>query len=140
MAKRKGFDVIEDAHELAQHNYHHAYWVNRVISYTYATWMAEKKLSLIILPILIVMWVAVVSNLISQTSNEASFWEILFDFRDSASTSRFISFLFLVFYTTITIIASIQTLFMKRPSPTEQTKKKETKKKHPKRRKDYGRN
>jgi len=140
MAKGKGFDVIEDAHELAQHNFHSSYWINRVTSYTYATWMAEKKLSLIILPFLIITWILVVLSLISQTSNEASFWEILFDFRDSASTSRFVSFLFLIFYTIITLVASLQTLFMKRPALNEQIVKKEPKKKYPKRRKDYGRN
>jgi len=141
MAKRRGFDVIEDAHELAQHNYHHPYWVNRVTSYTYATWMAEKKLSMIIIPFLIITWILVIKTL---ASGERGFWNELFDFSDAASTYRFALFLFLIFYTAVTLIASFQVLVDRIQKPIEQPeqneKKKEKKKKNPKRRKDYGRN
>ena len=139
MAKGKGFDVISEAHERAQHNINPHYWVNRVTHFTYASWMAEKKLSLMILPFLIITWIIVISNLTGGESNDNNFWKTLFDFSDAASTNRFVLFLFLVFYTIITLIASFQVVFSRFQKSMEQTERKEKrKKKHPKRRKDYG--
>ena len=133
MAKRKGLDVIEDAHEQARHNFHSSYWLNRVTSYTYATWMAQKKLSPLVLPILLAAWIGVISAL----TGKGAIWKALFIFRSAESTYRFVSFLLLLFYTMINIIAAYQVIFTKRQKPVRQMERKEAKKRQPKRRKDY---
>ena len=137
MGKRKGFDIIEDAHELAQHNYGHPYWVNRVTSYTYATWMAEKKISVFMLPFVIFTWIFLFRFLSDASAEGTSVWKVIFNFSDSASTAWFVSLLYLIFYTLITTIAAVQTLTRKPPPKIEIPKEK--RKKYPKRRKDYGR-
>ena len=44
MGKGKGFDPLADAQEVAEHNINPYYWINRVTSFTFARWMAEKRL------------------------------------------------------------------------------------------------
>ena len=43
--KNRGFDVIAEAHERANHNINPYYWINRVTSHQVAQWRVRKMLS-----------------------------------------------------------------------------------------------
>ncbi len=140
MSKRKGFDPIADANELSQHNFHSAYWINRVTSYTYATWMANKRLAIFVFPFYIIVWYLLLKNSTETASEKhTNILKIWFDFSNSASLEFLVQLLFLFFYTVILVMMVIQTVLAKKPVPEESENKKEEKKKQPKRRKDYGR-
>ncbi len=139
MAKGKEFDPIEDANELAQHNMNSYYWVNKVTSYTYARWMAEKKLAVIALPMYVVAWATIIWTFADAASTRhVSVWRLLFDFsrNDGSTLAMWVQALFMVFYTVVVFIMVLQLAFApkQKPMSPEVTPKK---KHQPKRRKDY---
>ena len=141
MGKNKGFDVIADAHERANHNFHPSYWFNRVTSFTMAEWKANKYFA----PIFFVGYTAVGVlwlNSLNQTASAAnkSVWSFLFDFSDSSTTARFTGILLFSVFWVITATATVQVIIQRiyAPLPTSQLEhKKEKKKKYPKRPKNY---
>ena len=139
MAKGKGFDPVADAQELSEHNLNPYYWVNKVTSYTYAQWMAERKIAVIALPMYLVSWAAMIWILTNAaTTKQSSIWKIIFDFSSSQSLAFLISLLFMFFYTVVIFIMIIQLIFAPRVKPTVPSEHKpEKKKKLPKHRKDY---
>jgi hypothetical protein len=141
MPKRKGFDPIADAHELSQHNFHASYWFNRVTSYTYAQWMALKKISVLVLPLYVLIWVMLIKSAVERSREGGlGFWAAVFDFSNADSLARLVQLLFLAFYTVVMLIGAVQlALGPRRNRDSEERPKREMEKKHPKRRKDYGR-
>ena len=138
MAKGKGFDPIADAHELAEHNINPYYWVNKVTSYTYARWMAEKKMAVILLPLYVIAWVAVIHSFReAAASKDISIWSLILDFTNGYTLYSLVQLLFLALYTGIVVIMVLQMLLSppQKPAPTDVHSQK--KRKLPKRRKDY---
>ena len=141
MAKRKGFDVIADAHERANHNFHRSYWFNRVTSFTMAEWKANKYFAPIVFvgyTIAGVLWL----NFLNQTALAANktLWSFLFDFSNSSTTARFVGILFFSAYWVILAIATVQVIVQRTyasPTTSQPERRKEKKKKHPKRPKNY---
>ena len=138
--KNKGFDVIAEAHERANNNINPYYWMHRVTSFTVAGWRINKMLS----PIFFVLYSVVgylALNNFSKTATEQNqtFFSALFDFTDSATTARFVAFLFLSFYWVVLGIGTIQNVlqFIFAPPMPEPEVKKEKKKKQPNRPKNY---
>ena len=137
MAKGKGFDPVADAQELSEHNINPYYWVNKVTSYTYARWMAERKLAVIYLPFYIFSLVAIIYGIkISADNTGESIWQLLF--KDWSSIYGLILILFLAFFTLIALIMVMQLIFSPQSkSIAREEHKPEKKKKLPKHRKDY---
>lgn len=141
MGKNKGFDVIEDAHERANHNFHSAYWFNRVTSFTLAEWKANKYFApmfFIIYTTVGVLWL----NSFNQTALAANktFWSLLFDFSDSSTTARLTGILLFSVFWVITAIATFQAVMQRiyaSPPAPQPERRKEKKKKYPKRPKNY---
>ena len=141
MGKNKGIDIIEEAHERADHNFHSTYWFNRVTSFAVAQWNVNK----ILFPILFVAFtllglLGIFSlNQIALEQNK-TFWSYLFDFSDSATTSRFTGILIFSAIWAITGIGTVQSILQRiyAPAPAFQPeRRKEKKKKYPKRPKNY---
>ena len=138
MAKGKGFDPVADANELAGHNINPYYWVNKVTSYTYARWMAEKKLAVIALPLYVLLWIAIIWRLMSEAALEhISVWKLLLDVSSSQSLALLASMLMLVFYTLVVVIMVLQLIFSRQSQPLQEGEHSKREKRHPKRRKDY---
>ena len=138
MAKKKGFDPIADAQEIAQHNINPYYWVNKVTSYTYARWMAEKKLAPFSLPLFVIFWAAIIFSFTNAAASRGvGVWSVLLNFNDFDAIAFWGAILFMAFLTLVNLIAVIQLLFAPRPKPNESIPKKEKKKKMPRHRKDY---
>lgn len=125
MGKHKGFDVIAEAHERAEHNINPYYWVNRVTNFSVAQWMAEKKLALIFAPLNLILFIVIVWNLPGAFSNGFS-WQDLG------------ALLVLGFITLAEVIMAAQwwQSHRKRLMESDSSEKKR-KKKQPRRRKDY---
>jgi hypothetical protein len=138
--KNKGFDVIAEAHERANHNINPYYWINRITSYQVAQWRIWKMLSPIFFVFYTLLGYLMLSNFnkIAIEQNQ-TFFSALFDFTDSATTARFVAFLFFSFYWLVLGIGTIQNIlqFIFAPPPPEQEVRKEKKKKQPKRPKNY---
>jgi len=124
MAKGKGSDFVEEAHEHAEHNINPYYWFNRVDRFQYAKWLSDLAFS----PIeALVFSIALVFTLVVIIIDKS--WG-LFVFL----------FIPLAIFWFLSLIRAIKFFEMRRQSKnTQPTKPKERKKKLPKRRKDYGR-
>lgn len=141
MGKKKGFDVIAEAHERANNNINPYYWFNKITHFQLTSWQVQKK---IFSPIYFVMC-SVIGYIGLITLNEfakeqnRTFLSVLFDFSDSATTARFVAFLFISFYWIVSGIGTIQTilLWLFAPPTLKPEIKREKKKKHPKRPKNY---
>ena len=141
MGKNKGFDVIADAHERANHNINPYYWFNRVTPYTIAHWRTNKyfaPLFFVIYTSIGILWL----NSLNQTAlaENKAFWSFIFDFRDSSTSARFVGILLFSACWVITGIAAFQTIVQRSLAPTpdpEPERKKEKKTKQPKRPKNY---
>ncbi len=48
--EQKGFDVVAEAHERAEHNINPYYWMNRITNRRLAEWPVGKKLAVILAP------------------------------------------------------------------------------------------
>ena len=141
MGKNKGFDIVEDAHERANHNINPYYWINRVTPFTMAQWRANKYFApmfFVIYTSIGILWVYALKD-VALLENK-SFWGYLFDFHDSSTTARFIGILI---FSAIWVIAGIGTAqsILQRvyapPSTPQPERRKEKKKKYPKRPKNY---
>ncbi len=141
MGKKKGFDIIADAHERANHNFHPSYWFNRVNSFTMAEWKANKYFA----PIFFVGFTIVGAlwlNSLNQTALAAgkSFWSFLLDFSDSSTIARFIGVLLFLGYWVIIATATVQVIVQRiyaPPSTSRPERTKEKKKKYPRRPKNW---
>ncbi|MBI3166040.1 MAG: hypothetical protein IPG44_20655 [Anaerolineales bacterium] len=138
--KNRGFDVIAEAHERANHNINPYYWINRVTSHQVAQWRVWKMLSPIFFVFYTLLGYLALSNFnkIAAEQNQ-TFFSALFDFTDSATTARFVAFLLFSFYWVVLGIGTIQNIlrFIFAPPLPEPEVKKEKKKKQPKRPKNY---
>lgn len=141
MGKKKGFDIIAEAHERANNNMNPYYWFNRITHFQLTSWRVQ---TLIFSPIFFVM-TTILGYLGYTTLNEqainqgTTFILVLFDFSDSATTARFVGFLFFVFYWIVFGLGTIQSIILRivtPPTPKPEIKR-EKKKKHPKRPKNY---
>jgi hypothetical protein len=105
MGKKKGIDIIEEAHERADHNFHSTYWFNRVTSFTVAQWNVNKILfPRVFVAFTLLGLLGIFSlNQIALEQNK-TFWSYLFDFSDSATTSRFTGILI---FSAIWVIAQL---------------------------------
>lgn len=140
MGKKHGFDVIAEAHERANNNINPYYWFNRVTSYQVAGGRIYKMLA----PMFFGLF-TLIGNLIFNNINKLAveqnktFWSILVDFSDSATSARFVGLLLFSFYWVIFGIGTIQNVLQLifAPSLPEPEVKEEKKKKQPKRPKNY---
>ncbi|MGB8980524.1 MAG: hypothetical protein WCC12_01495 [Anaerolineales bacterium] len=141
MGKKKGFDIIEDAHERANHNINPYYWFNRVTPFTMAQWRTNKYLA----PIFFVIYTTVVILWLTSLHQNAvqenkTFWQFIFDFSSSFTTARFVSLLLFSVYWIITTIATVQVVVERTfasPPTSPPERKKEKKKKYPNRPKNW---
>lgn len=141
MGKKKGFDVIADAHERANHNFHSVYWFNRVTSFTLAEWKANKyfaPLFFVIYTTVGLLWL----NSLHQTAFAAdkTFWSFLFDFSDSSTIALFTGVLLFSVYWVILMVATVQVVVQRifsSPPVSQPERKREKKKKYPKRPKNW---
>ncbi len=141
MSKNKGFDVIADAQERADHPYDTPYWFNRATSFTLARWKANKYFA----PIFFIGYtVAGILGLASlhQTAlaTNQTFWSFLFDFSDGFTTARFTGLLLFLAFWVIAGIATAQTITQRAQGSLSTSKpehRKEKKKKYPRRPKNY---
>jgi hypothetical protein len=107
--------------------------------------MAEWKANKYFAPIFFVgytiagmLWL----NSLNQTvlAADKTFWSFLFDFRDSSTTTRFVGILLFFAYWVILAIATVQVIVQRTyasPTTSQPERRKERKKKHPKRSKNY---
>jgi hypothetical protein len=138
--KNKGFDVIAEAHERANHNINPYYWINRVTSYQVAQWQVRKMLSPIFFVFYSLIGFLALNNFHNlATEQNQTFFSFIFDFTDSATTARFVGVLFFSFYWIVLGVGTVQNIlqFIFAPPPPEPEVKKEKKKKYPKRPKNY---
>jgi hypothetical protein len=141
MSKNKGFDIIEEAHERANHNYHTTYWFNRVTTFTIAQWKAGKYFAPFVF-IIITSFGLLRLDALSQTAllENKSLWSLLFDFNDlekSASPpNTFLLFLFWIVSGIGTVQNIVQGVYSAVSKSTPK-RRKEKKKKLPKRPKNY---
>jgi len=141
MGKRnQNVDFITDLQERANHNINPHYWFNRVTPYTMAQWKANSyfaPLFFVIYSSIGVLWlIALNENAVRESK---TFWQFIFDFRDSFTSARFVGLLLFSIYWVIYTIATVQA-FKQRIhalSITQPVRKKEKKKKYPKRPKNY---
>ena len=137
-----GFDIIKDAHERANHNFHSSYWFNRLTSFTVAQWNVNKALFPILFVAFTLLGLLGIFSL-NQIAFEQSktFWSYLFDFRDSSTTARFTGILMFTVLWTISGIGTVQSVLQRIHSPITPARrlerKREKKKKYPKRPKNY---
>ena len=138
--KNKGFDVISEAHERANHNINPYYWLNRITFYQVTQWRIQKMVS----PIFFVFYSIVGYLLLNKfdklaVEHNQTFFSFLFDFTDSATTARFVSFLLFSFYWIVLGVGTIQNILQSvfAPPPPKSEVKKQKKKKQPKRPKNY---
>ncbi len=124
MAKGKGFDPIADAHEVAAHNINPYYWVNKVTSFTYARWMAEKKVAVVFAPVFLVT-----SGLV--------IWQLPRTIRDGNGLQAVGYLALQLFITIVYVIMAVQWWQSRGKTPPKAEARPERKKKHPRRRKDY---
>ena len=140
MAKRKGFDVIADAQERANHNFHRSYWFNRVTSFTMAEWKANKYFAPIFFVGYTIAGVLWLNSLKNGFDSGKTLWSFLFDFSDSSTTARFVGILLFSAYWVILAIATVQVIVQRihaSPSTSLPERRKEKKKKYPRRPKNY---
>jgi hypothetical protein len=141
MGKNKGFDVIAEAHERANHNINPYYWFNRVTLFTVAQWKTNKYFTPMFF--VIITSIGVLSlNSFNQTAiiENKTFWSFIFDFSDSSTSTRFVGILLFLIYWVITGIGSFQSIMQRILAPSPKPlpeQKKEKKKKLPKRPKNY---
>lgn len=141
MGKKKGFDFIEDLHERANHNINPYYWFNRVTPFTLAQWRTNKYFA----PIFFFVYSAggtLWLNSLNQAAlaENKTFWEFIFDFGDSFTSTRFVGILLFSIYWVITAIATTQVIVQRiqaSPSTSQPERRKEKKKKYPKRPKNW---
>ncbi len=124
MGKGKGFDVVADAHELSQHNINPHYWINKVTSYTYARWMAEKKIAILFAPFLLVTLALIVWQLL--TSRTPADWLYIIP-----------GLLVIAFVTFAYVVMALQWFTARQRESPEPNRPQEKRKKQPKRPKDY---
>ena len=124
MAKGKGFDPVADAHEVAEHNINPYYWVNKVTTFTYAKWMAEKKMAIIFAPFYMVFTGIIVSKI-----PEA--------FRNGYGLQTVAYLALWGFITVVEVIMVIQLWQSRGRKQAGRQAVPSPKKHHPKRRKDY---
>lgn len=138
--KNKGFDVIAEAHERANNNINPYYWMNRVTLHKLAQWRVNKMLAPVFFVLLSIVGYVVLS-IFSEIAakQDQSLLSFIFDFTDSATTYRFVSILFVCFYWAVSGVATIQNVLHRifSPPPPKLEVKKNKKKKHPKRPKNY---
>lgn len=141
MGKNKGFDVVADAHERANHNINPYYWLNRVTPFTMAQWRTNKYFAPLFFGIYTttgILWL----HSLGQTALVAnkSFWSFLFDFSGADTITRFTGFLLFSIFWVIAGIATVQNIVQRiyaSPDIAEVKPRKEKKKKYPKRPKNY---
>jgi len=141
MGKKKGLDVISDAHERAKHNMNPYYWFNRVTPFTIAQWRASKRFSPLFFIMFSIIGVLILDHQSSVATEQGkSLLGYLFDFSDSFTSAKAVGFLLLFFYWIVLGIGTFQSISERLTAPlpkaTSRPKKKKEKK-HPKRRKDY---
>jgi len=137
MAKKRGHDVIADAHERANHNINPYYWVNRVTSFTIAAWKTNKYLSPIFFFIYTVIGVLMLNSqgLLAEEQGK-DLLGYLFDFSDSATSARAVGTLLYLFYWVVLAFGTVQTITKRittPPSYSSPRPEKGKKKKYPKR-------
>lgn len=141
MGKKKGFDIVEDAHERANHNFNPYYWFNRVTPFTLAQWKTDKYFA----PLFFVMYTTVgVLWLIALNQNAAqddkTFWKFIFDFSNSFTSARFVGLLLFSIYWVLIAAATVQVIVQRifsSPPVSQPERKREKKKKYPKRPKNW---
>src|SRR5688572_26016217 len=134
MGKKKGFDVIAEAHERANNNINPYYWFNRITHFQLTSWKIQTR---IFSPIMFVMSSIAGYIILTTLSDSAikqgrTFLSVLFDFSDSATTAFFVTSLFLFFFWIVAGIGTIQTILFwlfAPPIPKPEIKR-EKKKKH----------
>ncbi len=142
MGRKKGYNIIDEAHERANNNFNPYYWFNRVTPYTIARMKAEKKVfSFPYFLIFSVVLLLEIYNINTEAAESGiSFFAYIFDFSDPTIFGQTLYLGLLFFIWTALLVASIQNLITRitapTPKPTPKSKK-EKKKKHPKHRKDY---
>jgi hypothetical protein len=141
MSKKKGFDIVEYAHERANHNINPYYWIHRITPSTMAQWRTNKyfaPLFFIIYSTIGILWL----NLLNQTARvvNRSVWSLLFDFSGADTIARFTGFLLFSIFWVIAGIATVQNIVQRiyaSPDLPEVKPGNEKKKKYPKRPKNY---
>jgi len=140
MGKNKGFDAVAEAHERANHNFNPYYWFNRVSSYQMADWRITRMLS----PIFFVLysWIGYLAfNKIEPLAMEQnkSFIAYLLDFSDSFTSARAVGMFMFLFFWIVLGIGTVQNVLrvIYAPPISKPILRKEKKKRHPKRPKNY---
>lgn len=141
MSKNKGIDIIEEAHERTNHNFHSSYWFNRVTSFTVAQWNANKILFPILFAAFTFLGLLGIFSLdqIAFEQNK-TFWSYILDFSDSSTTARFTGILMFTVLWIVSGIGAVQSVLQRiyaSPPAPQPERKKEKKKKYPKRPKNY---
>ncbi len=137
MAKGKGFDPIADAHEVAEHNINPYHWLNKVTSFTYARWMAERKVAIFALPIsaaTLVLFILACARTAADRS--MTLWAMLLDFGDGRALAIWAPLLLLVFVTGVYAVMLVQWWQSRGKAQPRTPRAPERKKKQPRRRKD----
>ncbi len=123
--KQRGFDVVAEAQERAEHNINPYYWMNRITSRRLAEWAVQKNLAIIFAPFYVVILVLLVEN-------------IGRDFNGSSAPAAIAALLMFGLITIIEIIMAVQWWRSRGESQPQAEIPTPPKKKHqPKRRKDY---
>lgn len=142
MAKNKGFDIVAEAQERAEHNMNPYYWFNRATSYTVAQWKVDKLFT----PLLFLMYSLigiVLLTYFNASANEQNktLFSLLFDFSDSSASANSAKMIIFFMLWIILGISSVQVLirwiYLRRQPKIEPNPKKEKKRKHPKRPKNW---
>lgn len=141
MSKNKGFDIIEEAHERANHNYHATYWFNRVTTFTIAQWKAGKYFSPLVFIIITSFGLSRLDAL-NQTAllENKSLWSLLFDFNNLEKNASLPNTFLLFLIWIVSGIGTVQNIgqgVYSTASKSTPKRKNEKKKKHPKRPKNY---
>jgi len=141
MGKNKGFDVIAEANERANHNINPYYWFNRVTSYQVAGWQINKMLAPIFFGLYSLIGYLMLSNFNKLAAEQnKTLLPFLFDFSDSATSARFVGVFFFSLYWIVAGVGTIQNILRNifaLSVPEPEVKREEKKKKQPKRPKNY---
>ena len=142
MGKNKGFDVVADAQERAEHNMNPYYWFNRVTPYTVAQWKVGKLLSPLFFLMYSLIGVAMLTSFNAGAEEQnKTLLSLLFNFGDSATRTSSAGMIMFCFMWAISAIGSVQVLMQwvydRRHPQIKPKPRKEKKRKHPKRPKNW---
>jgi len=142
MGRKKGYNIIDEAHERANNNINPYYWFNRVTPYTIARMKAAKKaFSGFYFAIFTLIVVGGFYELhVNAVENGQTLARYIFDFSDANTSSRFVSLALPFFLWVVYGIGTVQNIIARLATPPTNPApkpKKAKKKKHPKHRKDY---